>query len=103
MGLHDNFAEFTKSEKHLFYIYIATFINEINRFHGPLYVTPYVLQMAVHPQGVSVMIAACVCGHCLSDINQATPSEQSKFRSKAEGQGNVKQILTSYKFFTNKY
>ena len=76
MGLHDNFAEFTKSEKYLFYSYIVTFINELNRFHGPLYVTPPVLQMAVLPQGVSVMIAACVCGHCLSDINQATPSEQ---------------------------
>ena len=23
-----------------------------------------------------VTIAACVCGHCLSDLNQATPSEQ---------------------------
>ena len=61
MGLHDNFAEFTKSEKYLFYIYIVTSINEINRFPGPLYVTPHVLQMAVLPQGVSVMIAACVC------------------------------------------
>ena len=28
------------------------------------------------PSGGSVMIAACVCGHCLSDINQATPCEQ---------------------------
>ena len=37
---------------------------------------PVALEMAVLPQGVSVMIAACVCGHCLSDINQATPSEQ---------------------------
>ena len=33
-------------------------------------------EMAVLPQGVSVIIAACVCGHCLSDINQATPCEQ---------------------------
>ena len=33
-------------------------------------------EMAVLPPGVSVMIAACVYGHCLSDINQATPSEQ---------------------------
>ena len=76
MGLHDNFAEFTKSEKYLFYIYIVIFINEINRFPEPLYVTPHVLQMAVLPQGVSVMIADSVCGHYLSDINQATPSEQ---------------------------
>ena len=37
---------------------------------------PVPLEMAVLPQGVSVMIAACVCGHCRSDINQATPSEQ---------------------------
>ena len=36
---------------------------------------PMAIQMAVLPQGVSVMIAACVCGHCLSDINQATPSK----------------------------
>ena len=37
---------------------------------------PVALEMAVLPQGVSVMIAACVCGLCLSDINQATPSGQ---------------------------
>ena len=52
MGLHDNFAEFTKSKKYLFYIYIVIFINEVNIFHGPLYVTPHVLEMAVVPQGV---------------------------------------------------
>ena len=40
-GLHDNFAEFTKSEIYLFYIYIVIFINGINRFHGPLSVTSY--------------------------------------------------------------
>ena len=42
----------------------------------PFMLHPVPLEMAVLPQGVSVMIAACVCGHCLSDINQATPSEQ---------------------------
>ena len=26
--------------------------------------------------GGLVTIAACVCGHCLSDLNQVTPSEQ---------------------------
>ena len=42
----------------------------------PFMLHPLSLEMAVLPQGVSVMIAACVYGHCLSDINQATPSEQ---------------------------
>ena len=42
----------------------------------PFMLHPVPLEMAVLPLGVSVMIAACVCGHCPSDINQATPSEQ---------------------------
>ena len=85
MGLHDNFAEFMKSEKYLFYTYFVIFIIVINRFHGPL----YKCYIPWHPRwlfslgggggrmGVGlVTIAACVCGHCLSDLNQATPSEQ---------------------------
>ena len=43
----------------------------------PFMLHPVTLEMAVLPQGVSVMIAACVFGFCLLlDINQATPSEQ---------------------------
>ena len=105
MGLHDNFAEFTKSEKYLFYSYIVTFINELNRFHGPLYVTPHVLQMAVLPQGVLVMIAACVCGHCLSDINQATPSEQfmNDFRIHKKKSFNLKNASQKYKFMNKQH
>ena len=42
----------------------------------PFMLGPMASEMAVLPQGVSVMIAASVYGRCLSDIYQATPSEQ---------------------------
>ena len=34
----------------------------------PFMLHPVTLEMAVPPQGVSVMIAACVCGHCLGPV-----------------------------------